>query len=218
MKHLFEYINEQLINEHFVNVFNKNEMSKYVDEIWTLLQKSYEYCGGTVGMYSPKQLIDETTMWKLVRRNNKITAGAVYNDKRGGRKICYLFSDGTEEGVNDCKKIMQEDSILPERKAWGEFSGKAVSTMFNQGAMPIRADISQEIMKDKKFIKIQPDGYYYVREIGGHLHTKLMMCNPRGKVDVPEEVRKELKALAKKYDSDYKTDQKITQLNDKDKN
>lgn len=75
MKHLFEYINEQLINEHFVNVFNKNEMSKYVDEIWTLLQKSYEYCGGTAGMYSPKQLIDETTMWKLVRRNNKITAG-----------------------------------------------------------------------------------------------------------------------------------------------
>ena len=45
-----------------------------------------------------------------------------------------------------------------------------------------------------------------------------MMCNPRGKVDVPEEVRKELKALAKKYDSDYKTDQQITQLNVKDKN
>lgn len=216
MKKLFEYINEQLINEHFVNVFNKNDMSKYADEIWTLLQKSYEYCGGMAGMDSPQQLIDETTMWKLVRRNNKITAGIVYNDKRGGRKMCYCFNDGTDEGVKDCKKIMQEDSILPERQAWGEFSGKAVSTMFNQGAMPIRADIAQEIMKDKKFIKIQPDGYYYVREIGGNPHTKLMMGNPRGKVDVPEEVRKELKALAKKYDSDDRTDSPITPLNVKD--
>lgn len=216
MKKLFEYINEQLINEHFVNVFNKNDMSKYADEIWTLLQKSYEYCGGMAGMDSPQQLIDETTMWKLVRRNNKITAGIVYNDKRGGRKMCYCFNDGTDEGVKDCKKIMQEDSILPERHAWGEFSGKAVSTMFNQGAMPIRADIAQEIMKDKKFIKIQPDGYYYVREIGGNPHTKLMMGNPRGKIDVPEEVRKELKALAKKYDSDDKTDSPITPLNVKD--
>ena len=216
MKKLFEYINEQLINEHFVNVFNKNDMSKYADEIWTLLQKSYEYCGGMAGMDSPQQLIDETTMWKLVRRNNKITAGIVYNDKRGGRKMCYCFNDGTEEGIKDCKKIMQEDSILPERQAWGEFSGKAVSTMFNQGAMPIRADIAKEIMKDKKFIKIQPDGYYYVREIGGHPHTKLMMGNPRGKVYVPEEVRKELKALAKKYDSDDKTDSPMTPLNVKD--
>ena len=33
------------------------------------------------------------------------------------------------------------------------------------------------------------------------------MGNPRGKVEVPEEVCKKLKELARKYDSDERTDQ-----------
>ena len=91
---------------------------------------------------------------------------------------------------------------MPERHAWGEYSGKAVSTMFNQGAMPVRADIAKEIMSDKEFLEIKPDGYYYTRNIGGHPHTKLMMGNPKAKVDVPESVRQHLKALARKYDAE----------------
>ena len=213
MKNLSSYINEQLITEHFVNLFKKEDMAKYADEIYKMMEKCYEYCGGMTGMSSPQQLIDETTMWKLVRRSNKITAGIVYNDKRGGRKMCYCFNDGTEQGVKDCKKIMQEDSLLPDRHAWGEFSGKAVSTMFNQGAMPIPASIAQEIMKDKEFIEIKPDGYYYTRKIGGAPHTKLMMGNPRERVEVPSEVCKELKALARKYESDPKTDEPLTPTN-----
>ena len=213
MKSLFSYINEQMINEHFVNVFTKDDMSKYAEDIYRMMVKCYEYCGGMAGMDSPQQLMDETTFWKLVRRTDRITAGIVYNDKRGGRKMCYCFNDGTEQGIKDCKKIMEEDSLLPDRQAWGEFSGKAVSTMFNQGAMPVPATIAKEIMKDKEFLEIKPDGYYYSREIGGEPHTKLMMGNPRGRVEVPPEVCKELKALARKYESDPKTDEPLTTQN-----
>lgn len=214
MRTLSSFVVEQLIiNEHFVNVFKKEDMAKYAKEIYKMMEKCYEYCGGMAGMDSPEQLMAETTMWKLVRRNNKITAGIVYNDKRGGRKMCYCFNNGTEQGVKDCKKIMQEDSLLPDRQAWGEFSGKAVSTMFNQGAMPIPANIAKEIMKDKEFLEIKPDGYYYVRNIGGEPHTKLMMGNPRGKTEVPPEVCQELKALARKYESDPKTDDPLTPKN-----
>ena len=35
------------------------------------------------------------------------------------------------------------------------------------------------------------------------------MVNPKGKVDVPEEVRQKLKELARKYDADDKTDSKL---------
>lgn len=214
MKKLQEFINEEMmITEHFVNLFKKEEMRKYADEIWPLLQKSYEYCGGIAGMDSPEQLIEETTLWKLVRRTDKITAGVVYNNKRGGRKMCYCFNDGTEQGVKDCKKIMEEDSLIPDRQAWGEFSGKAVSTMFNLGAMPIRADIAKEIMKDKEFDAIKKDGYYYTRKIGGAPHTKLMMGNIRGKIDIPETIRQELKKLAREYDSDPSTDKPLTAQN-----
>lgn len=204
MKELKTYIQESLITEHFINCFNNEDMLKYADEVWDILTKSYQYCGGMAGMNSSKQLIDETTMWKLVRKNGKIVACIVYNDKRGGRKACYAGTDGSEIGVQSLKKIMIEDNLLPDRKAWGEYSGKAVSTMFNQGAMPVKAEIAKEIMKDKEFLEIKPDGYYYTRKIGGQPHTKLMMGNPNGKVTVPEEVRQKLKELARKYDMEDK--------------
>lgn len=209
MKNLNTFICEQLITERFVNCHNQEQMKQYAEDVWKIMTKSYEYCGGMAGMDSVQQLMDETTLWKLVRKEGKIVAAIVYNNKRGGRKACYCGTDGTELGVQCLKKIMQEDNLLPDRQAWGEFSGKAVSTMFNQGAMPVRAEVAQEIMKDKEFLEIKPDGYYYTRKIGGHPHTKLMMGNPRGKVEVPEEVCKELKALARKYDADEKTDQPI---------
>ena len=209
MKDLREY----LITEHFVNCKTSEDMNKYAKEVWDILVDSYKYCGGMAGMDSVEQLIDETTFWKLVRKGGKIIACTVYTDKRGGRKACYAGTNGTEEGVLGLKKIMQEDNLLPDRQAWGEFSGKAVSTMFNQGAMPVKAEIAKEIMKDKEFIEIKPDGYYYKRMIGGHPHTKLMMGNPKGKVDVPEEVRQKLKELARKYDADDKTDSKLLDIN-----
>ena len=202
MKNLSNYINEQLILERFVNCLNKEQMKQYAKEVWDILVKSYEYCGGMAGMDSVEQLMNETSMWKLVRKNNKIVAALTYSDKRGGRKACYLGTDGTEEGVQSLKKVMQEDNLLPERHAWGEYSGKAVSTMFNQGAMPVRADIAKEIMSDKEFLEIKPDGYYDTHNIGGHPHTKLMMGNPKAKVDVPESVRQHLKSLARKYDAE----------------
>lgn len=195
-----------MITERFVNALNKEDMKKYAKQVWDMLNKAYEYCGGMAGMDSVEDLINDTSMWKMVRRGGSITCVCCYSDKRGGRKCCYLASDGTEGGVNDLKKILQEDSLLPDRKAWGEYSGKAVSTMFNQGAMPIRAEIAKEIMSDKEFDEIMPDGYYYRRRIGGELHTKMMMGNIKGKFDVPEEVRQKLKNLARKYDLE---DQKL---------
>ena len=44
MKSLTTYI--QSINEHFVNCKNEDEMHKYGDIVWSILQKAYEYCGG----------------------------------------------------------------------------------------------------------------------------------------------------------------------------
>lgn len=210
MRNISEFINEQLIVERFVNCHNQEDMKKYANDVWKILTKSYEYCGGMAGMDSVQQLMDETSLWKLVRRDNKIVAVIAYSNKRGGRKACYAGSDGTEQGVQDLKKIMKEDNLLPDRGAWGEYSGKAVSTMFNQGAMPVRAEIAQQVMSDKQFIEIKPDGYYYTRKIGGHPHTKLMMGYPTGeKNDVPEEVRQKLKELSRKYDADDKTDSKL---------
>ena len=181
MKSLTQYLNEALICERFLNAFNKEDMRKYADEVWDILQKAYAYCGGMAGMDSVEQLIDETDMWKMVRKNGKIVAVNTYSNKRSGRKICYGGQDGSEEGKIALKKILEEDFRLKDRQSWAEVSGPMEVTVLKQGAMPIPAYIAELIMKDKTFDNIHKDGFHYTRMIGGEPHTKLMVGNFVGK-------------------------------------
>ena len=132
-------------------------------------------------MDSVEQLIDETDMWKIVRKNGKIVAVNTYSNKRSGRKICYGGQDGTEEGKKAFKKILEEDFKLKDRQSWAEVSGAMEVTALKQGAMPIPAYIAELIMKDKTFDSIHEDGFHYTRMIGGEPHTKLMVGNFAGK-------------------------------------
>lgn len=181
MKSLTQYLNEALICERFLNAFSKEDMRKYADEVWDILQKAYAYCGGMAGMDSVEQLIDETDMWKMVRKNGKIVAVNTYSNKRSGRKICYGGQDGSEEGKIALKKILEEDFRLKDRQSWAEVSGPMEVTVLKQGAMPIPAYIAELIMKDKTFDNIHKDGFHYTRMIGGEHHTKLMVGNFAGK-------------------------------------
>ena len=181
MKSLKEYLNEALICEHFVNALTKEDMKKYADEVWAILTKAYEYCGGMAGMDSVDQLMDETDMWKMVRKNGKIVAVNTYSGKRSGRRICYDGQDGSEEGKRAFKKILEEDFKLKDRQSWAEVSGAMEVTALKQGAMPIPAYIAELIMKDKTFDSIHEDGFHYTRMIGGEPHTKLMVGNFAGK-------------------------------------
>ena len=61
-------------------------MKKWASQVWKLLNDAYKYCGGLKGMNSIEQLINETDIWKIVRRGNKVTAVVTYSTKRGGRK------------------------------------------------------------------------------------------------------------------------------------
>lgn len=181
MKKLTEFLNEALICERFINAFNKDEMRKYADQVWDILVKAYEYCGGMAGMDSVDQLIAETDIWKMVRKNDKIVAVMTYSSKRSGRKMCYGGQDGSPEGNVAFKKILEEDYKLKDRESWAEVSGAVEVNSLKQGAMPIPAYIAEIIMSDKKFDKILDDGFHYVRKIGGQPHTKLMVGNYAGK-------------------------------------
>lgn len=191
---------ESLILEHIVNCHTKTDMEKYKDQVWDILYKSYKYCGGIAGVNSIDDIIDDSTLWKLTRRGDTITSIIVYSNKRGGRKICCLGQNGTEQGKLDLKKMMNEDGLYPDRESWGEFSGAAACTALNQGMMPIPASIAETIMYGKKFLDTKADGFFYTREIGGKPHTKIMLGNfNKQKIDAPSNVITKLKELAKKY-------------------
>lgn len=203
MKSLINFINEQIITEHFVNLWEEDEMKKYAKEVWDILEFSYKAIGGMAGVSSVDELIADSKLWKMVRRNGKIVAVCCYKKPKKNndntRKLFYLGSDGTKEGVEGVKQILKEDFNLTDREAWVEASGGVAITAIRQGAYPIPSYLAKQIMSKKEFIPFTDeekklyfngdadkdnwggDGYNYKRLIGGQEHTKVLFVSPKTK-------------------------------------
>jgi predicted esterase YcpF (UPF0227 family) len=166
-----------ILNEAYINAFEKADMKKYADGIWKIIEFSYKDIGGTK-MIAPDvdTLIAESDMWKMVRRNGKVVACMIYTFKRGGRKAICGGTDGSREGKIGLYDIMKEDIKLYDRNAWAEVSHAMEHIMYNKfGAVPIPNTMAAEIMSDKKFIEFDPDGLHYTRLIGGQPVRKMMV-------------------------------------------
>ena len=188
---------ECIINEHFVTCFEPTDMEKWLDLVWGMLDAAYAYAGGVKGI-TKEQLIPESDLWKLVKRGDKITAAVLYTMKRGGRKACYMASDGTPEGKRDLTKLILEDAKMKDRDAWQEVSGRAIKAFLGNGHLPVPNTVAQEILKDKTFDELKPDGWFYTRKIGGEPHTKILVSRSRG-VEAPDEVIAEILRLGREY-------------------
>jgi hypothetical protein len=189
---------ECIINEHFVTCFEPADMEKWLDQVWNMLEEAYKYCGGVKGI-TKEALIPESDLWKLVKRGNKITAALLYTLKRGGRKACYMASDGTDQGKRDLNMIIFEDARMTDRDAWAEVSGRAIKVFLRNGHLPVPNTVAREIMKDKEFDELKDDGWFYTRKIGGEPKTKIMVSRARG-VEAPDEVIEEILRLGRLYD------------------
>lgn len=168
---------KQYINEHFINVFTPDQKEPYADEVWNLLQKTYAYAGGIKGSgFKNKQdMIDNIPMWKLVKKDGKIITARMYKDKEG-RKVVASGTDGSRESVKTYREITKEDL----KRSYVEVSDKPLDSLkkmlgddFFKYAITVSA--AQKKMPDDELIPI--DDYYYQREIGGQLKTKIMMGN-----------------------------------------
>lgn len=192
MKSFITYIKDNLITEHFVNCKNENEMRKYGDIVWKILQKAYEYCGGIKNVNNVDDLIKDTHLWKLYRKDNEIKAVICYTDRKGGRKLCLLGQDGSDEGRKMLKKMMEDDFKLKDRQSWVGVSGKAAITALKHGGIPVPSEIAIQYMGSK--CKAY-DEYWYNRPIKNsegevENHLKIMVGNPPGheSVECPQEL------------------------------
>ena len=162
-----------LILETFVNLREKEDIAKYIDVIWDILQDSYESIGGFKSAKSKEDLIQKAGLIKLVRKEGRIVALRVYKDELG-RKSIAGGTDGSDLGKLWFMKMCEEDIKLD--RAWGEVSGKMEHIMLKRGATPIPNTMVAKIL-GKPIISLDPDGYHYTREIMGEPHTKIMVGN-----------------------------------------
>ena len=179
-KDINKKINESIINEHFTNIVindeDKTKLDEYKDVVYDILQKAYEPIGGILGCDNVDMLVNDSDFWKLFTRNGKVYACVIYTFKRGGRKLMYCGTDGTPEGKKALYTIIKDDLRLIDRKAWAEVSGAMEHIYIDKhGAIPIPAEVAQQLLEDKPFIKIHDDGFHYDRYIDGEVHTKIMV-------------------------------------------
>jgi hypothetical protein len=166
---------KSILSERFLNLFKREEIEPYIDVIWDMMERTYEPIGGFKSARSKEDLLNKTFFAKLVRRNNKIVAAALYKDKYG-RKAIAKGSDGSSEGIAAVKEIYRDDVKFD--RSWGEFFGKPESLLLQYGGVPIPNSLAGEIL-GKPILKLNPNGYHYTRMIDGEPHEKILIGNPK---------------------------------------
>lgn len=179
------HINEFLI-ERVVNLFKPDDQMKYADQVWALLQSSYEKAGGFHSADDIPDLLQKTNMWKLVVRDGKVTAANLYRDLHG-RKSIAAGTDGTLQGKRDYTMI--KDADIQFERAWGEVSGAPEKIMARAGLKPVPAKFAA-LLTGKEIIEFNSDGYHYTRLISGHPHEKIIYGTVRLTPEVMQQLQR----------------------------
>lgn len=164
---------KQALKERFLNLFTPEEIAPYIDSIWDMMQSTYEPIGGFKSARNKQDLLNKTNFAKLVRKDGKIVAAALYKDKYG-RKAIAKGSDGSVDGRNAVKQIYRDDVKFD--RAWGEFSGKPEELLLKYGGAPVPNTMVADIL-GKPLLSLDPDGFHYVRMIDGEPKRKIVIAN-----------------------------------------
>jgi len=189
-----------ILVERFVNLLGDDpEKDKYVDVVWDMITKSYARIGGVQGkgFSSKEDLINNIPFWKLVRKDGDIVAGAFYRDKEGRKRVA-VATNGTDTGKVALASIMANDFD----RAYFEVSDPSLGFMikqvgldFVQGyarsveqAQQISGDELQAPPADDPHVVKYPSlaNNFYQRDIGGHMHTKIMLGTTGNKIVVSD--------------------------------
>lgn len=193
MLSIFIFINNDMKNfkqfliEKYINVFTPEEKKPFLDDVWDILQKSYELHGGIKGKgFSDKsELLNfPDSMWKLNKQDGKLVAVSVYHDKRGGRKrVASGVVKNPDGKTNQLGKAINAQigvEDLTTGRAWAEVSHASLKQLqtalgdkFWDYVIPFK-DVQKKFPNEEL---IQVDGNSYQREIGGGMVTKIAVGN-----------------------------------------
>lgn len=193
---------QEILTERYVNLFlNDPRRDQYRDEVWRILQSTYEPIGGIKGsgFSSPDDMVQTLPMWKVARKNGRVVAAMMYKDK-GGRKVVASGSDGSPQGLQALADMAPQEA----HRAYGEKSKKALGFFLknvpNAQDLMVPFERAQQTSQDQlisvrdEWPELEPEehqstqyalerwpylrDYGYFREIGGHWHFKVMFGTP----------------------------------------
>lgn len=169
-------INEyKLYLEKFVNLWSKDEMDQYIDEVYDIMIESYKSIGGFLTANSSEELKQKCDLIKIIKRNGKISAVSCYKVSNSNRKLICGGTNGTERGKADLYMIINEDIKQIDRNAYSEVSGKLEHIYLKRGANIIPNNLVELIIG--KPVELDNNGFHYYREIKGQKIRKILVGN-----------------------------------------
>jgi hypothetical protein len=161
---------KEFLTERVINLFKPEDMEPYAQEVWDILQKSYEKAGGFKSATDIPDLLQKSNMWKLVTRNGRVSAVSIYRDQMG-RKSIAAGTDQTPQGKRDYMMVKGDDVKM--ERAWAEVSGAPEHMAKKAGMIPVPNKFAPFLTR-KEIVEYNADGYHYTRLIEGHPHEKVI--------------------------------------------
>lgn len=169
-------LDEEVLNEHYVNCFSQEEKEQYAERVFELIQIAYANIGGNCNINDIEDLCQDTGMWKLVRRGGEIVFAAIYKDRQG-RKFVAIGHDGSRAAKSELRSIIAQE--IKMNRCWAEVSGSMAKIMLDSGMSAIPSSKAEDIL-GKEILAYGDDGYSYTRIIGGNVYNKLLVGYPNG--------------------------------------
>lgn len=175
---------KELLTERILNLHTPEARAKYADQVWHLLQKSYQKAGGFKSAVNKEELINNPGYWKIAKRGDRITAVNLYR-KIPQTNTFKIYASGaeteldpdtqeyraTEKGKRDYLNIKKAD--ITQKRSWAEVSGSPEMLAKRLGAQPVPNKYAA-YLTGKEILELSPDGYHYTRLIMGEPHEKII--------------------------------------------
>lgn len=195
----------EILTERFINLIGNDERKRqYQDQVYDLLQKSYQPQGGIKGSgFASPDDMRRIPMWKLAVKDGRLVAVVMYKDKNG-RKLVASGTDGSHTG----KRVLQDIVRNEDTRSYSEKSKSALNFYMksvddpteymktpqqaqrilpdNPQVIPVSDNPSEWPVSDserestlttlKRYPELKNLGYF--REIGGEMLFKVMTGTP----------------------------------------
>jgi hypothetical protein len=160
-------------------VIKKTETKqKYLDAVYAILEESYSHVEGGLNFEDKENLLNNTSVWKLLFNGQHLIGVIVYKSKFGLKLVALgLLKTFKELAKKRLYKLLKSSFT----KTWMEISeGFEAFVLKIKGVENfIHTNVSAGLFTQKQILEQCSDGMHYKREINGVVKTKLIVGTPK---------------------------------------
>jgi len=166
----------EIILETKTVIIDKNtDKSKFGEEVWQILDKSYAKLGGFKSFDSKSHMFADNGMWLLVFDDDENIISSIIFKNLHGNKLIGLGTDGQPQGKSELIHVLR--NLKNEKNFWAEVSGP-LEKLFDTLDIPKIENKYVKQLTGKEIIHYNDDGYHYTRFIAGQPIEKMIMGYP----------------------------------------